>query len=286
MDEREWLAERFEAHRNHLRAVALRLLGSPADADDAVQEAWLHLSRAGGAGVANLGGWLATVVARICLDMLRSRRAHPHEELDEGMVGTSDADPEDEAIAADAVGLALQVVLDRLAPSERVALVLHDVFAVPFEEIAPVVGRTPAAARQLASRARRRVRGDGTLPDADPDRRRAVVAAFLTAARGGDLGALLAVLDPDVVVRADATAVRMGARAETRGAQAVGAFFATRARGARPALLDGLAGAVWMVRGRLLVAFRFTVEGGRVAALDLVADRDRLGCMDVVLTED
>ena len=218
MDEHDWLAERFEENRTHLRAVAYRMLGSLSEADDAVQESWLRLSRSDTSGVENLGGWLTTVVARVCLDMLRSRKSRREEPLDvhvpEPIVSReAGTDPEHEALLADSVGLALLVVLETLAPAERLAFVLHDMFAVPFDEIAPIVGRSPAAARQLASRARRRVQGCGrALPDADLTRQREVVDAFLAAARGGDFDALLAVLDPDVVLRADRAAVPAGAR--------------------------------------------------------------------------
>ena len=226
MDEHDWLAERFEANRTHLRAVAYRMLGSLSEADDAVQEAWLRLSRSDTSGVENLGGWLTTVVARVCLDMLRSRKSRREEPLGahvpEPIVSREDGiDPEHEALLADSVGLALLVVLETLAPAERLAFVLHDMFAVPFDEIAPIVGRSPAAARQLASRARRRVQGAATAPDADLTRQREVVDAFLAASRGGDFDALLAVLDPDVVLRADRAAVQAGASREVRGAAAV-----------------------------------------------------------------
>src|SRR2546425_2625449 len=216
MHEHEWLAEEFEANRTRLRAVAYRMLGSLSEADDAVQESWLHLSRSGTIGVENLGGWLTTVVARVCLDMLRSRKsrreeylsAHMPEQIVSGEAGT---DPEHEALLADSVGPALLLVLETLAPAERLAFVLHDMFAVPFDEIAPIVGRSPAAARQLASRARRRVQGAATVPETDRVRQREGVDAFLAASRGGDFDALLAVLDPDVVLRADPAAVRAGA---------------------------------------------------------------------------
>lgn len=285
MDERDLIAEQFEAHRNHLRAVALRLLGSPADADDALQEAWLHLTRGGAAGVENLRGWLATIVARICLDMLRSRLTRRQTTLDEAMIGASDDGPEDEAILADSVGLALQVVLDRLTPAERVAFVLHDVFDVPFEDIAVVVGRTPTAARQLASRARRRVKGSGeSLPDVDRARQREVVSAFLAAAHAGDFEALVAVLDPAVVLRSDGAAVRLGAPQEARGA-AVAAFL-TRARDAVPALIDGRPGVAWAPGGQLRVAHAFTIEHGKIATVDLIADPERLRQLEVVILPD
>ena len=258
MDEHDWLAERFEANRTHLRAVAYRMLGSLSEADDAVQEAWLRLSRSDTSGVENLGGWLTTVVARVCLDMLRSRKSRREEPLDahvpEPIVSRADGiDPEHEALLADSVGLALLVVLETLAPAERLAFVLHDMFAVPFDEIAPIVGRSPTAARQLASRARRRVQGAATVPDADLTRQREVVDAFLAAARGGDFDALLAVLDPDVVLRADRAAVPPGASREVRGAAAVAkqGGHVGGARAAQPALVNGAVGVVVAPRGRL-----------------------------------
>src|SRR5438045_2108707 len=228
MDEHEWLAEQFEGYRTHLRAVAYRMLGSPSEADDAVQEAWLRLSRSDTNGVENLAGWLTTVVARVSLDMLRSRKSRREEPLGDQipeptMSHAAAADPEHQALLADSVGLALLVVLETLAPAERVAFVLHDLFAVPFDEIAPIVGRSPAAARQLASRARRRVRGAAPVPEADLDRQQAVVDAFLAAAREGSFEALLAVLDPDVVLRADYGAVPAGGSKQVSGARAVAA---------------------------------------------------------------
>jgi RNA polymerase sigma-70 factor, ECF subfamily len=291
MMDQDWLAEQFEANRTHLRVVAYRMLGSVGEADDAVQEAWLRLSRSDTSGVENLGGWLTTVVARVCLDLLRSRssrkevplRAYPPEPA---MSEDVEADPEHEAVLADSVGLALLVVLETLSPAERVAFVLHDTFAVPFEEIAPIVGRSPEAARQLASRARRRVQGATTAPHADPLRQRAIVDAFLAASRNGDFDALLAVLDPDVVLRADAAAVRMGASAEVSGAAAVADTFAGRARAARPALVDGAAGLVWAERGRPRVVFGFTTSGERIVQIELIADPDRLRQLDLVIIED
>src|SRR5919197_5387468 len=216
MHEHDWLAERFEEHRSHLKAVAYRMLGSLGEADDALQEAWLRLSRSDTSGVENLGGWLTTIVSRVCLNMLRSRRLRREEALEvhvpDPVVSREDeTDPEREALLADSVGLALHVVLETLAPAERVAFVLHDLFGVPFDEVAPIVGRSPTAARQLASRARRRVQGAPTTPEADLARKRAVVDAFLAASRGGDFQALLALLDPDVVLRADGAAVQAGA---------------------------------------------------------------------------
>jgi RNA polymerase sigma factor (sigma-70 family) len=291
MDERDWLAERFEAHRPHLRAVAYRMLGSASEADDAVQEAWLRLARADVSGVENLGGWLTTLVARACLDLLRSRRSRREEplgaEVPEPVTGHQDrADPEHQALLADGVGLALLVVLDALTPAERVAFVLHDMFAVPFDEIAPIVGRSPAATRQLASRARRRVQGTAPAPEADRGRQRAVVDAFLAASRGGDFDALLALLDPDVVLRADHAAVQAGAAGEVRGAAAVAEQFSGRARFARPALVDGAVGAVWAPGGRPRVVFAFTIARGRVVGIDLVADPDRLSRLDLAILDD
>jgi RNA polymerase sigma factor (sigma-70 family) len=289
VDERESLADRFEANRSHLRTVAYRMLGSTSEADDAVQESWLRLSRADSAGVDNLRAWLTTVVARVCLDMLRSRNARGEEplgvHLPEPIVSRDDGlDPEREALLADSVGLALLVVLDALAPHERLAFVLHDMFAVPFDEIAPIVGRSPAAARQLASRARRRVRGAAPVPDVDLARQREVVAAFLAAARGGDLEALMAILDPDVVVRVDRGALRPDAPREIRGAVAVakqartGAGFA---RLARPAVVNGAAGFVVAVHGRPLAVAGVIVAGDRIVEIDLLADPARLSALDL-----
>src|SRR5258706_10403649 len=249
MDEHEWLAEQFEANRTHLRAVAYRMLGSLSEADDAVQESWLHLSRSGTSGVENLGGWLTTVVARICLDMLRSRNSRREESLDASVPEpiTSQQggiDPEQEALLADSVGLALLVVLDTLNPAERLAFVLHDIFAMSFDEIAPIVERSPTATRQLASRARRRVQRSAAANDADLAYQREVVDAFLAAAREGNFDALLAVLDPDVVFRADRVAISAGASGEIRGAQAVARQYLGRAQGARAALVNGAVGVV------------------------------------------
>jgi RNA polymerase sigma factor (sigma-70 family) len=289
VEDREWLARRFEANRAHLRAVAYRMLGSVSEADDAVQESWLRLSRSG-TDPDNLRAWLTTVVARVCLDMLRSRRSRREEPLDsprlpEPIVSREDAvDPEHEALLADSLGLALLVVLERLAPAERLAFVLHDMFGVPFDEIAPIVDRTPAAARQLASRARRRVRGAGPAPDTDLARQREVVDAFLAAARDGDFEALVAVLDPDVVLRVDAGARRARASREVRGAPAVAEQvrrFARFAGFARPALVNGAAGFVVTVRGRRTAVAGFTVVGGRIAEIDLLADPARLRELDI-----
>jgi RNA polymerase sigma-70 factor (ECF subfamily) len=288
MDKDQQLAERFEAKRPHLRAVAYRMLGSVSEADDAVQEAWLRLSRSDTSGVENLGGWLTTVVARVCLDVLRSRKSRREEPLDlRGPQPTNEGiDPEREALLAESVGLALLVVLETLAPAERLAFVLHDMFAMPFDEIAPIVGRTPAAARQLASRARRRVQGSAAVPDADRSRQREIVSAFLAASREGKFEALLAMLDPDVVVRADAAAVQVGAAEEVRGAAAVAATFSGRARVAQPAMIDGAPGAVWAPGGKPRVAFAFTITQGRIAAIDLLADPDRLRELDLTAVGD
>lgn len=290
MDDHDWLAERFEENRRRLRGVAYRMLGSVDEAEDAVQEAWLRLGRSDTSGVENLGGWLTTVIARVCLDMLRTRKsrreepmgAHPPE-----IVSREDGiDPEYEALLADSVGLALLVVLETLAPAERVAFVLHDMFDVPFEEIASIVGRSPGAARQLASRARRRVQGAATAPDADRTRQREVVDAFLAASRGGDFDALLAVLDPDVVLRADHAAVQVGASKEVRGAAAVAATFSRRARAARPALVNGAVGLVWAPGGRPRVVFGFTITRGKIVEISLIADPDRVRQLDLAILDD
>jgi RNA polymerase sigma factor (sigma-70 family) len=291
VSDRDLLAERFEAHRGHLRAVALRMLGSSDQADDAVQEAWLRLSGADADTVDNLGGWLTTVVSRVCLDMLRSRAARKHVGRDDVLEPASATTPEDEAVLADSVGLALLVVLDTLAPAERLAFVLHDLFGVPFEEIAPIVGRTPVAARQLASRARRRLQADREVPDPAGTAQRQVVAAFFAASRQGDFARLLELLDPDVVLRADAVAVEMAAgradagaptlRAEMRGIDAVAQVFAGGARAARFVLVDGVAGAAWSVGGRPRVVFDFIVRGGRVIGIEMLADPDTIDAIHV-----
>ena len=285
MGEHEVLADRFEANRAHLRAVAYRMLGSLSEADDAVQEAWLRLSRSGDAGVENLNAWLTTVIARVCLDMLRSRKSRREEPLGAHLTDPI-ANPEHEAMLADSVGLALLVVLETLAPAERLAFVLHDMFAMPFDEIAPIVKRSPAAARQLASRARRRVQGASAAPDPDHTRRRKVVDAFLAAARGGDFDALLALLDPDVVLRADPAAVRMGSAAEVLGAADVAATFSGRARTAQPALVNGAAGAVWAPGGRPRVVFAFTIEGEKIVQIEMLADPAHLGQIELAILSD
>jgi RNA polymerase sigma factor (sigma-70 family) len=288
MAERDWLTEQFEANRAHLRAVAYRMLGSRSEAEDAVQEAWLRLHRADTSEVENLAGWMTTVVARVSLDMLRTRKSRREEAMGELLPEAVERDgegtsPEYDAEMADAVGPALLVVLDTLAPAERLAFVLHDLFGVPFDEIAVILGRSSDAARQLASRARRRVRGASPTQEADLERQREVVNAFLRASRRGDFEALLTVLDPDVVVRADATAVKMGAAPEVRGATAVLNTFLARAVGARPAVIDGVAGAAWAPGGQIRAVLSFTVANGKVTAIDLVADRERLDQLDVEL---
>jgi RNA polymerase sigma factor (sigma-70 family) len=297
VDEGDWLAERFQAHRPHLLAVAYRLLGSRSEADDAVQGAWLRLSRADTSGVDNLGGWLTTLVARECLDLLRARTSRREDplgvHLPDPIVSRQDGtDPEQEALLAEGVGLALLVVLETLTPAERVALVLHDMFAVPFDEIALIVGRSPAAARQLASRARRRVQGAARVPDADLARQQKVVDAFFAAARDGDFQALLAVLDPDVVVRADAGAVPLGAWGAVRGAAAVAeqvritGGFGRLARFARPALVNGAAGVVLAPGGRPVAVVGFTVKGDKIVEIDVLADPVRLQQLDLAVLDD
>ena len=285
MDENEWLADRFEEHRAHLRAVAYRMLGSLAEADDAVQDAWLRFSRAGASEVENLGGWLTTIVARVCLNMLRSRNTRREESLgvhlpDPVISPEGARQPDEEALLADSVGLALLVVLDTLAPAERLAFVLHDMFKLPFEEIAPMVGRSPAAARQLASRARRRVEG-AEVPAPDPDlaRQRDVVDAFFLAARGGDFDALVALLDPDVVLRADAGARRPAASTVIHGAAAVAGQalrFALPAAQLHPALVNGAAGVVVTVGGRPISVMGFTVSDGKIVEIDAIAEPERV----------
>lgn len=284
------LAHRFEAERPHLRDVAYRLLGSTGEADDAVQEAWLRLSRSDAHGIENLGGWLTTVTARLCLDVLRSRRSRSEVPLSPGDDQVRDsADPEGEALLSESVGLAMMTVLERLDPAERVAFVLHDVFSVPFDDIAPIVDRSSAATRKLASRARARVRDSSADVNVEADRRsgelaahRNVVEAFFRASRNGDFRALLAVLDPNVTLTPDATALAMGQRngwitGQLKGAEAVARQFDGAAEAARLALIDGAPGAVWIGGGRPVVAFVFTIEGDTVAAIELVADAERLG---------
>lgn len=284
MSDAQYLAELFDQNRLRLRTIAYRMLGSINEADDAVQEAWLRLNRNGADNVENFGGWLTTVVSRVCLDMLRSRasrREEPLERHEPEPVEARGTDPEREAVLADSIGPALLVVLETLSPAERVAFVLHDVFAVPFDEIAPIVGRSPVATRQLASRARRAVQSAGAVSSADDARRRDIVNAFLAASREGNFDALLALLDPNVVVRADAAAVKSGAQAEVRGAVAVAETFKGRARAAQPALIDGLAGLVWASGGRPRVAFSFAILNGKIAAIDLIADAEHLEALQL-----
>jgi RNA polymerase sigma-70 factor (ECF subfamily) len=295
VNDADWLAERFESHRPHLRAVAYRMLGSLAEADDAVQESWFRLSRTDTSDVENLGGWLTTVVGRVCLDMLRSRKSRREDSLDlaalpDPIISREDgADPEQQAMLADSVGLALLVVLETLTPAERLAFVLRDMFAVPFEEIAPIVGRTPAAARQLASRARRRVQGVPTVPDVDLPKQREIVNAFLAASRAGDFEALVAVLDPDVVLRADA-GTAAGVR-EVRGAETVASQALTFSRlgGAdlpiHPALVNGVAGIVSMRDGKPFSVLSFLVVDGRIAEIDILADPVRAAKLDVAVLD-
>jgi RNA polymerase sigma-70 factor (ECF subfamily) len=293
VDEREWLADRFEEHRTHLRAVAYRMLGSVSEADDAVQEAWLRLSASDAREIENLGGWLTTVVGRVCLNMLRSRRTRREDPLEvrvpEPIVSREDGlDPEHEALLADSVGLALLVVLETLTPAERLAFVLHDMFAVPFDEIGPMVGRSPAAARQLASRARRRVQGEAPAPDPDLGRQREVVDAFFAAAREGDFEALVAVLDPDVVLRSDGGAARPAATHVVHGAEAVARRAMTFARLSpfvRPALVNGAAGVVVAPRGRPFSVMAFTVRNGKLVAIDGLADPERLKELDLTVLD-
>jgi len=290
MHQHEFLAAQFEANRRHLRAVAFRMLGSLSEAEDAVQEAWLRLGRADTSEIGNFGGWLTTVVARVCLDALRARKSRREEPLDEHVpepvvARGNGADPEQEMLMADSVGIALLVVLQILAPAERIAFVLHDMFDLPFEEIAAIVGRSPMAARQLASRARRRVQGRAEVPDANVAAQRKVVDAFLAASRSGDVEGLLAVLDPDVVVRADRTAMRLGASRETRGAAVVARFFQGRAQAARTALVNSAVGAVVAPRGRLLLVLEFKIVGGRIAEIETVADPDRLDQLELAVLD-
>ena len=285
MQDKDFLARQFESHRAHLGAVAYRMLGSRHEAEDAVQEAWLRLARSDAATVGNLGGWLTTVVARICLDMLRARKSRREEPLAPGTPEPAAEATDQEAMLADTIGVALLVVLDSLKPAERVAFVLHDMFDLPFEDIAAIVGRTPAAARQLASRARRRVKGAQPDREADAARRRGIVEAFLTAARDGDLAGLLRVLDPDVVFSPDAAAERMGNVGEVRGADHVAALFKGRAQAAKPALIDGVVGIAVAFGGRLRIAMRVTFAGDRIAGLEAIADPGRLGALSMTPLE-
>jgi RNA polymerase sigma factor (sigma-70 family) len=294
MTEKEWLAQRFEENRSHLRAVAYRMLGSLGEADDAVQEAWLRLSRSDAGEIENLGGWLTTVVARVSLDMLRSRKSRHEESMEPQMPepvmpNKAHPDPEQELLMADSVGLALLVLLDRLTPPERLAFVLHDMFALSFEEIGAIVGRTSTAARQLASRARRRVQGVSELPSANLIEQRKVANAFLTALRSGDFDGLIAVLDPDVIVQLDEGAGAPGAPREIHGAQnwARGAVaYARVARFVQPALINGLVGLVWAPRGRLLRVMEMRIAHGKITHLHVIADPARLRELDLAILHD
>jgi RNA polymerase sigma factor (sigma-70 family) len=304
-ERQNWLADQFEEYRAHLGAVAYRMLGSSSEAEDAVQESWLRLSRSDTSGVENLGGWLTTVVARVCLDMLRSRAARHEEPLGDetpepALSHADGGDPEHEALLADSVGLALLVVLETLNPAERLAFVLHDLFDVPFEEIAPIVGRTSTAARQLASRARRRVQGMGREQEmeaeaaADPDltsqraAKREVVEAFLAASRNGDFDALLAALDPNVTLHAAIVAMgaAVGMTSETHGAEAVAQQFMGRAHAARLALIDGSVGAAWGQGGQPRAVFSFTITDGKITGIEIIADPARLSQLDVAILDD
>ena len=293
MDEREFLAQQFEEHRTRLRAVAYRMLGSLSEADDAVQETWLRLNRVDSDEVENLGGWLTTVVARVSLNILRSRRSRPEEPLEarmpEPIVDRADGtDPEHEALLADSVGLALLVVLETLNPAERLAFVLHDMFAVPFDEIAPIVDRSPEAARQLASRARRRVQGEKAIPDADLNTQREVVDAFVAAARDGDFEALLEVLDPDVVLRADRGAVAIGSARVVRGAAKVARQASAFSRldiDVRPALVNGAVGTVTLRDGRPFAIAGFTIRNRQIVEMDVLADPERLSEIDLTILD-
>ena len=288
MDKQDWLAEQFEAHRTRLRAVAYRMLGSATEADDAVQDAWLRFSHAGANGVSNLGGWLTTLVARACLDLLRARASRQEQPLGvhvpDPVISRADVtDPEHQALLAEGVGLALLVVLDTLTPAERLAFVLHDMFAVPYDQIAAIVDRSPNAARLLASRARRRVQGAAAVPDADLAGQRKAVEAFFAASRTGDLGALVALLDPDVVVRADLGAAPAGASRQLRGAAAVAqqaVMFARLAPFVRPALVNGTAGAIVAPGGKATTIMAFTVRNSKITEIDILADPTRLRQLD------
>ena len=294
MDENTWLVDRFEEHRTRLRAVAYRMLGSLSEADDAVQESWVRLSRSDAGVIENLGGWLTTVVARVCLNMLRARQTRHEEPInvfvpDPVVSHEGDTTPEDEALLADSVGLALLVVLETLTPAERLAFVLHDMFGVPFDEIAPMVDRSPTAARQLASRARRRVQGAAPTPDGDLARQREVVDAFFAASRNGDFDALVAVLDPDVVLRSDGGAMRPDATVVRRGAENVATNALTFARLSpfvRPALVNGAAGAVVIPRGRPFSVMGFTVRDGKIVEIDAITDPERLAELDLAGFDD
>jgi RNA polymerase sigma factor (sigma-70 family) len=294
MDEHDWLAERFEADRADLQSVAYRMLGSLSEAEDAVQEAWLRLSRSDTHEVENLSAWLTTVVGRVCLDMLRARRSRREEPVstyvpDPIVTRPDELGPEDDAVMADSIGLALLVILETLDPAERLAFVLHDMFAVPFEQIAAIVGRSPAAARQLASRARRRVQEAAPVPDTDLARQREVVDAFFAASRNGDFDALVAVLDPEVVVRGDGGVLRPGASVVIRGAEAAASAALTFARLSpfvRPAVVNGVAGVVVAPRGQPFAVMAFTVRNAKIVEIDVLNDPERLRELDLAVLDD
>ncbi|MEU6719730.1 RNA polymerase sigma factor SigJ [Nonomuraea sp. NPDC046802] len=294
MTPHDFLADQFQGHRPHLKAVAYRMLGSLSEAEDAVQEAWLRLARSDSGDIDNLGGWLTTVVGRVCLDMLRARKARREESLEERLPDpvisrANAADPEQEVLLTDSVGLALLVVLESLAPAERLAFVLHDMFGLPFEQIAPIVDRTPVAAKKLASRARQRVRGAAPNPDPDPADQRRVVDAFLAAARSGDFAALVSILDPEVMLRADG-GVLTGGMKVLRGVAAVAGQLATFQRMAtsattHPALVNGLAGLVNTFDDQLISVMSFTIADGKIATIDILSDPDRLARLDLTRLE-
>ena len=295
MPEQEWLADKFEENRSHLRAVAYRMLGSLNEADDAVQEAWLRLSRSDAGTIENLGGWLTTVVSRVCLDMLRSRTSRREEELDIQVAvppvnSEAGRNPEQETLLADSIGAALLIVLDRLHPAERLAFVLHDMFAISFDEIASILGRSPEAARQLASRARRRVQGAPSVPRTTLMQQRRVVDAFLDALRRGDFEGLVAVLDPEIVVRIDEAAARPGAPREIHGAEnwAKGAIaFSQQLAGeVQPMLVNGEVGLVWAPGGHVFRLLRFSFADGKIATADVIADPARLSAFDLAVLDE
>lgn len=290
MAEPDRVTQQFEAHRPHLRAVAYRMLGSASEADDAVQEAWIRLNRSDSSAVENLGGWLTTVVARVSLDMLRARRSRPEEpasaELsDHDVSPATGSEPENELVLADSVGSALLIVLDTLSPAERLAFVLHDTFAVSFDEIGAILGRSPNAAKQVAHRARQKVRGSDPASDVDPVRQRKVVDAFLAASRDGDFDALVALLHPEVMLEADAVAVRMGSDERVSGAPAVAAVFSGRAQGAQPALIDGAVGIAWAVDGRPRVAWELGIDDGAIVHIEMIASPETLDVLDLTLLD-
>ncbi len=294
MDERDWLAERFEEHRSRLRAVAYRMLGSLSEADDAVQEAWLRLNRSDASEIENLGAWLTTVVGRVSLNMLRSRRQRREEPLDvfvpEPIIDNPNGtDPEHEALLADSVGLAMLIVLETLTPAERLSFVLHDMFAIPFDEIAAIIDRSPEATRQLASRARRRVQGETAVPDTDVNRQRELLEAFEAAAREGDFEGLVALLDPDVVLRSDGGPTAPSLTREVRGAETVAGqavMWSQAGLVIRPALINGVAGAVTIRDGRPFSVGAFTVRGGKIVEIDILADPERVARLDLTLLDE